>query len=51
MAVMSGRVNTDGGMLLPSEYTVMQGIEGGRVTLEKEPAATASQRVSTVNAS
>jgi hypothetical protein len=29
----------------------MQRIESGRVTLGKEPAAAASQRVSTVNAS
>ena len=42
---------TDGSLYLLSEYTVMQRIEGGRVTLEKEPAAAASQRVSTVNAS
>ena len=42
---------TDGSLFLLSEYTVMQRIERGRVTLEKEPAAAASQRVSTVNAS
>ena len=42
---------TDGSLFLLSEYTVMQRIESGRVTLGKEPAAAASQRVSTVNAS
>src|SRR5688572_33168383 len=42
---------TDSSLFLLSEYTVMQRIESGRVTLEKEPAAAASQRVSTVNAS
>lgn len=42
---------TDGSLFLLSEYTVTQRIESGRVTLEKEPAAAASQRVSTVNAS
>ena len=42
---------TDGSLFLLREYTVTQRIEGGRVTLEKEPAAAASQRVSTVNAS
>ena len=42
---------TDGSLFLLSEYTVMQRIESGRVTLEKEPAPAASQRVSTVNAS
>ena len=42
---------TDRSLFLLSEYTVMQRIEGGRVTLGKEPAAAASQRVSTVNAS
>ena len=42
---------SDGSLFLLSEYTVMQRIEGGRVTLGKEPAAAASQRVSTVNAS
>jgi len=41
----------DSSLFLLSEYTVMQRIEGGRVTLGKEPAAVASQRVSTVNAS
>ena len=42
---------TDGSLFLLSEYTVMQRIESGRVTLGKEPTAAASQRVSTVNAS
>lgn len=42
---------TDGSLFLLSEYTVMQRIESGRVTLGKEPAAAANQRVSTVNAS
>ena len=42
---------TDGSLFLLSEYTVMQRIESGRVTLGKEPAPAASQRVSTVNAS
>ena len=42
---------TDGSLFLLSEYTVMQRIESGRVTLGKEAAAAASQRVSTVNAS
>jgi hypothetical protein len=42
---------TDGSLFLLSEYTVMQRIESGRVTLGKEPAAAATQRVSTVNAS
>ena len=42
---------TDGSLFLLSEYTVMQRIESGRVTLGKEPAGAASQRVSTVNAS
>lgn len=42
---------TDGSLFLLSEYTVMQRIESGRVTLEKKPAPAASQRVSTVNAS
>ena len=42
---------TDGSLFLLREYSVTQRIEGGRVTLEKEPAAAASQRVSTVNAS
>lgn len=42
---------TDGSLFLLREYSVTQRIEGGRVTLEKEPAAVASQRVSTVNAS
>ena len=42
---------TDGSLFLLSEYTVMQRIEGGRVTLGKESATAASQRVSTVNAS
>jgi len=42
---------TDGSLFLLSEYTVMQRIEGGRVTLGKEPTTAASQRVSTVNAS
>ena len=42
---------TDGSLFLLSEYTVMQRIESGRVTLGKEPTAVASQRVSTVNAS
>ena len=42
---------TDGSLFLLREYTATQRIEGGRVTLEKEPAAVASQRVSTVNAS
>ena len=42
---------TDGSLFLLREYTATQRIEGGRVTLEKEPAAAASQRVSTVNAS
>ena len=42
---------TDGSLFLLSEYTVTQRIESGRVTLGKEPAAAASQRVSTVNAS
>ena len=42
---------TDGILFLLSEYTVMQRIESGRVTLGKEPVAAASQRVSTVNAS
>jgi hypothetical protein len=41
---------TDGSLFLLSEYTVMQRIDSGRVTLGKEPAA-AAQRVSTVNAS
>ena len=42
---------TDGSLFLLSEYTVMQRIESGRVTLGKEPTTAASQRVSTVNAS
>ena len=42
---------SDGSLFLLSEYTVMQRIESGRVTLGKEPAGAASQRVSTVNAS
>ena len=42
---------TDGSLFLLSEYTVMQRIESGLVTLGKEPTAVASQRVSTVNAS
>ena len=42
---------TDRRLFLLSEYAVTQRIEGGRVTLGKEPAAAASQRVSTVNAS
>ena len=42
---------TDGSLFLLSEYTVTQRIESGRVTLGKEPAAAASQRVSTVNGS
>ena len=42
---------TDGSLFLLREYSVTQKIEGGRVTLEKEPATAASQRVSTVNAS
>ena len=42
---------TDASLFLLSEYTVMQRIESGRVTLGKEPTAAASQRVSTVNAS
>ena len=42
---------TDGSLFLLREYSVTQRIEGGRVTLEKEPSAAASQRVSTVNAS
>ncbi len=42
---------TDGSLFLLREYKATQKIEGGRVTLEKEPAAVASQRVSTVNAS
>jgi len=42
---------TDGSLFLLREYTVTQKIEGGRVTLEKEPATAASHRVSTVNAS
>ena len=42
---------TDGSLFLLREYSVTQRIEGGRVTLEREPAAAASQRVSTVNAS
>lgn len=41
----------DGSLFLLREYTATQRIEGGRVTLEKEPATAASQRVSTVNAS
>ncbi len=41
----------DGSLFLLREYSVTQRIEGGRVTLEKEPTAAASQRVSTVNAS
>ena len=42
---------SDGRLFLVSEYTVVQHIEGGRVTLGKEPAASANQRISTVNAS
>ena len=42
---------TDGSLFLLREYSVTQRIEGGRVTLEKEPTAAVSQRVSTVNAS
>jgi hypothetical protein len=42
---------TDGSLFLLSEYTVMQRIESGRVTLGKEPTAAANQRVSPVNAS
>lgn len=42
---------TDGSLFLLSEYTVMQRIESGRVSLGKEPTTAASQRVSTVNAS
>jgi len=42
---------TDGSLFLLSEYTVIQRIESGRVTLGKEPTTAASQRVSTVNAS
>ena len=42
---------TDGSLFLLSEYTVMQRIESGRVTLGKEPSTAASQRVSIVNAS
>jgi len=42
---------TDGSLFLLSEYTVMQRIESGRVTLGKEPTTAANQRVSTVNAS
>ena|SRR5205823_13631134 len=42
---------TDRSLFLLSEYTVTQRIEGGRVTLGREPSTAASQRVSTVNAS
>ena len=42
---------TDGSLFLLREYSVTQRIEGGRVALEKQPSAAASQRVSTVNAS
>jgi hypothetical protein len=42
---------TDASLFLLSEYTVMQRIESGRVTLGKEPTTAASQRVSTANAS
>lgn len=48
---MVAAFKTDGSLFLLSEYTVMQKIESGRVTLGKEPATAASQRVSTVNAS
>src|ERR1700694_4309290 len=42
-------LKTAGSLFLLSEYTVMQRIESGRVTLGKEPATAANQRVSTVN--
>jgi hypothetical protein len=42
---------TDRCLFLVGEYIVAQRIEGGRVTLDKEPTLPSSQRVSTVNAS
>lgn len=42
---------SDHRLFIVTEYTVAQHIDGGRVTLGKEPAAPAGQRVSTVNGS
>lgn len=42
---------SDHRLFIVSEFTVAQHIDGGRVTLGKEPAAPAGPRVSTVNGS
>jgi hypothetical protein len=42
---------TDRCLFLVGEYIVAQRIEGGRVTLDKEPTSPNSQRVSTISAS